>query len=112
MRGQAGTSLGPTRQLSTQVQELVGQATAAGLPLVAAGQHYRAEAGRWHQLRGPGTELGLDVQPWALGRAAPARVSCTRIATESQEQDLPGYLVQLQRITQGNGGAEKRRQTL
>ena len=90
----------------------MGQATAAELPLVAAGQHYRAEAGRWHQLRGPGTELGLDVQPWALGRAAPARVSCTRIATESQEQDLPGYLVQLQCITQGNGGAEKRRQTL
>lgn len=95
MRGQAGTGLGPGSYQTARypVQELVGQVTAAGLPLVAAGQHYRAEAGRWHQLRGPGTELGLDVQPWALGRAAPARVSCTRIATESQERDLPGYLV-------------------
>lgn len=89
----------------------MGQATAAGLPLVAVGQYYRAEAGPWHQLKGPGTELGLDVQPWAPGRAAPARVSSSRIATKSQERDLPGYLVQLQRInTEGNAGVE--RQTL
>lgn len=86
---------------------------AAGLLLVAASQHYSAEAGRWRQLRGPASELGLDAQPWAPGRAAPARVRRRRIATESQERDLPGYLVQLQRInTQGNGGAEKGRQTL